>query len=80
MTTKDASAPTFSAYFVNDMASSVELDPVPAVTGIFPLVSLTHNSITLLCSSWFKVGDSPVVPAGTRPAAPFLTWWCTSEM
>ena len=48
------------------MASSVELDPVPAITGILPFDSLTHNSITLSCSLWFKVGDSPVVPAGTN--------------
>ena len=42
---------SFSANCVNDTASSVEFDPVPALTGIFPLDSLTHNSITLLCSS-----------------------------
>ena len=31
-------------------ASSVEFDPVPAITGIFPFDSLTHSSITLSCS------------------------------
>ena len=35
-------------------------------------ISLTHNSITLSCSSWLNVGDSPVVPAGTKPFVPFL--------
>ena len=46
-----ALAPIFSAYFVRDTASSVEFDPVPAITGILPFDSLTHNSITRLCSS-----------------------------
>ena len=32
---------------VKEIASSVELEPVPAKTGSFPLLSLTHNSITL---------------------------------
>ena len=40
----------FSAYLVKDIASSVEFEPVPAITGILPLDSLTHNSITLSCS------------------------------
>ena len=73
-------APIPSAYLVNDIASSVELEPVPAKTEIFPLDSLTHNSITLSCSLWFKVGDSPVVPAGTSPDVPLLKWWCIKEI
>ena len=35
---------------VKDIASSVELDPVPAITGIFPLHSFTAISIIFLCS------------------------------
>ena len=71
MTTSAPSAPAFSACFVRDIASSVEFEPVPAITGIFPFDSLIHNSITFSCSEWDKVGDSPVVPAGTRPLVPF---------
>src|SRR3546814_15379673 len=55
------------------MASSVELEPVPAITGILPLATSTHSATTRLCSSWVKVGDSPVVPQGTRPCTPSLT-------
>jgi len=51
VTTRAALAPILSAYFVKDIASFVELDPVPAITGILPLDSLTHNSITFSCSS-----------------------------
>ena len=73
-TIKRPSEPIFSAYFDNSIASDVEFEPVPAITGIFPLLSFTAISMTLLCSSLFKVGDSPVVPAGTRPLVPFLIW------
>ena len=53
------------------MASVVEFEPVPAITGIFPLASCMHNSITFSCSLCERVGDSPVVPAGTSPFVPF---------
>ena len=36
------------------------------------LDSFTHNSITLSCSLWVNVGDSPVVPAGTKPLVSFF--------
>ncbi|MEJ0041332.1 MAG: hypothetical protein WDM81_03590 [Rhizomicrobium sp.] len=52
------------------MASSVELEPAPAMTGTRPLASSTQISITRMCSSWLSVGDSPVVPQGTRPWLP----------
>ena len=68
------SAPAFSACFESSIASEVELEPVPAITGILPLHSLIAISITFLCSIWDKVGDSPVVPAGTTPLVPFLRW------
>ena len=39
-------APAFSACEVNEIASSVEFEPVPAITGIFPLLSFIQRSIT----------------------------------
>ena len=57
---------------VKEIASAVEFDPVPAMTGFFPLLSFIHNSITFWCSSWLNVGDSPVVPAGTRAFVSFF--------
>ena len=36
--------------FINEIASEVELEPVPAITGIFPLHSFTAISIIFLCS------------------------------
>jgi len=51
VTINAASAPTLSACFVNEIASSVAFEPVPAIIGIFPFDSFTHNSITLSCSS-----------------------------
>ena len=52
------------------MASSVELEPAPAITGTRPLASSTQISITRSCSSWLRVGDLPVVPQGTSPWVP----------
>src|SRR5258708_14511898 len=52
------------------MASRVELEPAPAITGTRPLASSMHHSTTRLCSSWLTVGLSPVVPTGTRPFVP----------
>ena len=66
------SDPAFSANIESSTASEVEFDPVPAITGIFPPHSLTAISIIFLCSSWDKVGDSPVVPPGTTPFVPFF--------
>ena len=63
-----------SAWTVKDIASSVEVEPVPAITGILPLLSLIQRSITFWCSSWFNVGDSPVVHAGTYPLVLFFKW------
>ena len=59
---------------MSDIASVVEFDPVPAITGIFPLASCMHSSITFSCSLCERVGDSPVVPAGTSPFVPFSKW------
>src|SRR4030081_3623644 len=52
------------------MASLVELEPAPAITGTRPFASSMHHSTTRLCSSWLTVGLSPVVPTGTRPWVP----------
>src|SRR4051812_25503696 len=35
----------------------------------FAAASIT-TSMTRMCSSWVKVGDSPVVPTGTSPSTP----------
>src|SRR5262249_14938568 len=35
-----------------------------------PFASSMHHSTTRLCSSWLRVGLSPVVPTGTRPWVP----------
>src|SRR3989337_1869947 len=68
------SAPAFSADFVSIMVSSVEFEPVPAMTGTLLLAISMASSITLLCSSYERVADSPVVPHGTRPDVPFDIW------
>src|SRR5438105_5012468 len=68
-----ASAPAFLACLVRSIASSVEFEPVPAITGTpLPLAARMQMSITRLCSSIDSVGDSPVVPQGTRPSVPSL--------
>src|ERR1700744_2932679 len=61
------------------MASLVELEPAPAITGTRPLASSMHHSTTRLCSSWLTVGLSPVVPTGTRPWVPSAICQLTSE-
>src|SRR5262249_50505367 len=45
-------------------------EPAPATTGTRPLASSMHHSTTRLCSSWLRVGLSPVVPTGTSPWVP----------
>jgi hypothetical protein len=52
------------------MASAVELEPVPAITGTRLRAVSTTISTTRRCSSWLSVGDSPVVPQGIRPSVP----------
>ena len=56
------------------MASTVELEPVPAMMGSRPRAASTTISTTRRCSSWLRVGDSPVVPQGTMPSVPLVTW------
>src|ERR1700685_122289 len=60
------------------MASLVELEPAPAITGTRPLTSSMHHSTMRLCSSWLTVGLSPVVPTGTRPWVPSAICQLTS--
>ena len=66
------SAPAFSAPRVSSMASAVEFDPVPAITGTRLLTALITRCTTSWCSLWSSVADSPVVPHGTIPFVPFL--------
>ena len=67
-----ASAPGLLGKRVYSIASSVALEPVPAMTGTRPAATSTVISITRLCSSGVTVGLSPVVPTGTRPWLPSL--------
>src|ERR1700704_6416273 len=60
------------------MASAVELEPAPAITGTRFLAVLMHSSMTCLCSSWLSVGLSPVVPTGTSPCVPSAICHSTS--
>ena len=48
-------------------ASKVLFEPVPAIIGTLLSAILIVSSIIFLCSLCDKVGDSPVVPQGTRP-------------
>src|SRR6516164_6529415 len=52
------------------MASAVELEPVPAITGVRPRAKPITALITSMCSSCVSVADSPVEPQGTRPLMP----------
>src|SRR5258705_11340115 len=61
------------------MASLVEFEPAPAITGTRPRTSSMHHSTTRLCSTWLTVGLSPVVPTGTRPWVPSAICQCTRE-
>ena len=38
------------------MASRVEFDPAPAMTGTLPRAVSTHSSTTRMCSLWLRVG------------------------
>src|ERR1700748_3761193 len=79
VTPSTALAPAFSACSASSIASLVELEPAPAITGTRPLASSMHHSHTFLCSSWLHVGLSPVGPPGTRPWVPSLICQFTSE-
>jgi len=67
-------APTSLAWRVSRRDSAVLFDPAPARTGTRPAADSTTNSTTRSCSGWLKVGDSPVVPHGTRASVPSVTW------
>src|SRR5215210_4353718 len=56
------------------MALSVLFEPVPATTGTRPLTTRTAVSMTSRSSDSLRVGDSPVVPQGTRPWMPCCIW------
>src|SRR5690349_3843830 len=59
------------------MASSVELEPAPAMTGTRPAAVFTQSSTTCRCSSCESVEASPVVPQGTSAWVPFAIWRST---
>src|ERR1041384_2608210 len=74
-----ASAPAFLACLVSSIASAVEFEPVPAITGTpDPLAALMQMSMTRLCSSMESVGDSPVVPHAPRASVPSLICQATN--
>ena len=58
------------AAFEASMLFLVLLEPVPASTGTRPLANRTVRAISSRCSASVKVGDSPVVPQGTKPLMP----------
>src|SRR4029078_1359474 len=62
--------PPHTAWRDNSMASAVEFEPEPAITGTRPSAWSMHHSTTCLCSSGDRGGLSPVVPTGTRPLVP----------
>ena len=59
---------------VSSIASAVEFEPVPAMTGTRFATSSTAVRMSRQCSSRSTVGDSPVVPTMTIPAVPLATW------
>ncbi len=63
---------------MSETASRVEFEPAPAIMGTRPLLAAIVISMTWWCSSWFSVGDSPVVPTGRRPLIPPAIWLSTS--
>src|SRR5439155_11194565 len=72
------SAPAFLAKRVRRMASRVLLEPVPGMTLMRPAARSQTAAMTRSCSSWSKVGDSPVVPTGARQSVPCSTCQSTS--
>ena len=62
-TSTASSAPASSASCVRKIASLVQFDPLPAITGIRCFAKSTAALMTLLCSSIVSVELSPVVPA-----------------
>src|SRR5262249_11462664 len=64
------SAPASSAPRVRRIASAVELEPVPAITGTRPRAARTTWRTISTCSSCVSVADSPDEPQGTRPCVP----------
>jgi hypothetical protein len=70
VTISAASTPAAWAWRVSSIASAVEFEPVPAITGTRPSAASTQTSTMRLCSTWLTVGDSPVVPTGTNPSVP----------
>src|SRR5207244_3651239 len=65
-----ASAPASSAPRVSRIASAVELEPVPAITGTRRRARRTTSRTTSTCSSCVSVAASPVEPQGTSPCVP----------
>ncbi len=63
--------PSFSASTVSPMSWRVFDPVVPAITGTVTAPATASNSVSF--SSIDSVGDSPVVPATTRPSFPCST-------
>src|SRR3984957_19148149 len=70
------SAPISRAAAVSRIASAVEFEPVPAITGTRFRTCSIVSLMTLSCSACVSVADSPVEPHGTRPSIPL--WICHS--
>ena len=67
------SAPISRAALDFMMAVSVQLEPVPAMTGMRPFTVSSTRRMTASSSSCVMVLDSPVVPRATMPSVPFCT-------
>jgi hypothetical protein len=59
--------------------SRVLFDPVPGTTLIRPRARSATVAMTRSCSSWSKVGDSPVVPTGETASVSCSTCQSTSR-
>ena len=66
------------AAFVSEIASEVEFAPVPATILHLPWANSIVFSMTLWCSSWLRVGDSPLVPTEQMPSIPAAVCASTS--
>jgi hypothetical protein len=69
-----AVGPASLAWRVSSSASAVELPPVPAMILTRRRAVSMATSMTFSCSLKSTVGDSPVVPTGTKPSTPPAIW------
>ena len=59
-------------------ATVAEAAPAASAASAAPAAASTVARMIAICSSCVTVGDSPVVPTGTRPSIPARIWYSTS--